>query len=151
MNSNNPIRNYKHDISGKFKDITSAIASMDESAFNDSSNNEIFHAVHEVLLKMVKTSRNTMIENLNQEITLVVSDKEADLNLSKLQIEGLTVRYEMKDEKMKYFYFQVENKGEVKEHVATILSLLPVRSVLNEMKDQKMVKFLEEENFSIED
>jgi hypothetical protein len=151
MNSNNPIRNYKHDISGKFKDITSAIASMDESAFNDSSNNEIFHAVHEVLLKMVKTSRNTMIENLNQEITLVVSDKEADLNLSKLQIESLTVRYEMKDEKMKYFYFQVENKGEVKEHVATILSLLPVRSVLNEMKDQKMVKFLEEENFSIED
>ena len=150
-NSNNPIRNYKHDISGKFKDITSAIASMDESAFNDSSNNEIFHAVHEVLLKMVKTSRNTMIENLNQEITLVVSDKEADLNLSKLQIEGLTVRYEMKDEKMKYFYFQVENKGEVKEHVATILSLLPVRSVLNEMKDQRMVKFLEEENFSIED
>ena len=146
MNSNNPIRNYKHDITGKFKDISSAIASMDESAFNDSSNNEIFHAVHEVLLKMVKTSRNTMVENLNQEITLVVSDKEADLNLSKLQIEGVTVRYEMKNENMKYYYFQVENKGEAKEHIATILSLLPVRSVLNEMKDPKVARIIEEEN-----
>ena len=144
MNSNNPIRNYKHDITGKFKDISAAIASMDENAFNDSSNNEIFHAIHDVLLKMVKTSRNTMIENLNQEITLIVSDQEADLNLSKLQIEGVTVRYEMKNENMKYYYFQDENKGEAKEHLATILSLLPVRSVLNEMKETRNEKIAEE-------
>ena len=93
---------------------------------------------------MLKTSRNTMVENLNQEITLVVSDKEADLNLSKLQIEGVTVRYEMKNENMKYYYFQVENKGEAKEHIATILCLLPVRSVLNEMKEMRTEKMAEE-------
>jgi hypothetical protein len=144
MNSNNVIRNYKHDISGKFKDISTAINSLDESAFNDVTNNEIFHAVHEVLLKMVKTSRNTMLENLNQEMVLVVSDKEPDLSLAKLQIEGVVVRYEMKNENMKYYYFQFENKGEAKEHIATILSLLPVRSVLNEMKEMRLEKIAEE-------
>ena len=102
MNSNNAIRNYKHDISGKLKDISTAVATMDESAFNDPENNEIFHAVHEIILKMVKTSRNMMLENLKQDILLVVSDKEPDLEMPKLQIEGVTVRYELNSAEVKY-------------------------------------------------
>src|SRR5665647_2355645 len=109
MNSNNPIRNYKHDISGKFRDISTVLSSMDEEVFDDPANNEIFHAVHELLLKMVKTSRNTMLENLKQEIVLVVSDKEPELSLAKLQLEGVTVRYELQADSMKYYYFQREN------------------------------------------
>ena len=35
MSSNNTIRNFKHDISGKFKDISTAIASLDENAFEN--------------------------------------------------------------------------------------------------------------------
>lgn len=134
MNSNNAIRNYKHDISGKFNDIKSAINSLDEKSFEDSDNNEIFHAVHEVLLKMVKTSRNTILENLKQDIVLVVSDKEPDLTLSKLQIEGVTVRYEIKNKKMTYFLFTLENKGEVKENVAKIVCLLPVKTIVSGLK-----------------
>lgn len=134
MNSSNPIRNYKHDIFGKFKDIGTAIADMDEEVFNDAGNNEIFHAVHEVLLKMVKTSRNTMLENLKQEIVLVVSDKEPDLSLSKLQIEGVLVRYLTTNEKMTYYYFTEENKGDAKENVAKIVCLLPVQSIASEFK-----------------
>jgi hypothetical protein len=149
MNSNNVIRNYKHDISGKFKDISTAINSLDESAFNDVTNNDIFHAVHEVLLKMVKTSRNTMFENLNQEIVLVVSDKEADLSLSKLQIEGVVVRYEMDKERMRYYYFQNENQGEAEANIAIIKCLLPIRSVLSEMKEAKPEKMIEDENSSL--
>ena len=146
MNSNNTIRNYKHDISGKFKDISSAIESLDESAFENLENNEIFHAIHEVILKMLKTSRNTMMENLNQEITLVVSDKEPDTCLSKLQIEGVTVRYEMNNEKVRYFYYQDENKGEVEANLAIVKCLLPIRVVQGEMRDAKVGKVIEDEN-----
>lgn len=138
MNSNNVIRNYKHDISGKFKDIGTAIATMDESAFNDVDNNEIFHAVHEVLLKMVKTSRNTMIENLNQEIVLVVSDKEPDLSLSKLQIEGVVVRYEMKNEKADYYYSLKENEQDVAFSLGRIFATLPVKNIILDSVDLEL-------------
>lgn len=134
MSSNNTIRNYKHDISGKFKDISTAIASMDENVFDDSENYEIFHAVHEVLLKMVKTSRNTILENFKQEIVLVVSDQEPDLIMPKLQIEGVTIRYEASLEKMSYYYFARENSGDVNGNVAKILCLLPVKTILNQIK-----------------
>ena len=144
MNSSNTIRNYKHDISGKFKDISSAISSMDESAFNDPENNEIFHAVHEVLLKMVKTSRNTMLENLKQEIVLVVSDKEPELSLPKLQIEGVTVRYEMKNEKMEYYVFLTENSGNPVFLLGKIHSVLPIQRFRNEIEDAKLYKSCEE-------
>ena len=144
MNSNNVIRNYKHDISGKFKDIGTAIANMDESAFNDAGNNEIFHAVHEVLLKMVKTSRNTILENLKQEIVLVVSDKEPDLSLSKLQIEGVTVRYEMKDECMKYIYAKSENQGSVEVGIKVLKTFLPIKTVSFDGQLGLITKFLKE-------
>ena len=84
--------NYKHDIAGKFKDISTALASLDENSFDDPENNEIFHAVHGVFLKMVKTSRNTKIENLKQSMELVVSDNEPNLDLPKLQIKRDTTR-----------------------------------------------------------
>ena len=135
MNSNDVIRNYKHDISGKFKDIGTAIASMDETAFNDATNNEIFHAVHEVLLKMVKTSRNTMLENLKQEMVLVVSDKEADLSLSKLQIEGVTVRYEIKNDLVKYYLYLSENVGNPIFLFGKIHSALPVKEIVLDSTD----------------
>lgn len=143
MSSTNVMRNYKHDISGKFKDISTAIAGMNEDAFNDPENNEIFHAVHEVLLKMVKTSRNTMLENLKQEIVLLVSDEAPDLTVPKLQIEGVTVRYEMKDERMEYFYFVEENSGDAKSNIAKIVCVLPVKSIRSELKIEEVAKGLE--------
>lgn len=68
MNSTEAIRNYKHDISGKFKDISMAINSLDENSFNDPEAHEIFHAVHEVILKMVKTSEYTIQNHLKPKI-----------------------------------------------------------------------------------
>jgi hypothetical protein len=144
MSSTNIIRNYKHDIAGKFKDISTALNAMDESAFSDPSNNEIFHAVHEVILKMVKTSRNTMLENLKQEMVLVVSDAEPDLNMPKLQIEGVVVRYEVKEGEMQYIYSRLENEGSLEVHIEVIKKLLPVNSVKFEGQLGLVTKYLKE-------
>jgi hypothetical protein len=151
MSSTNIIRNYKHDIAGKFKDISTALNAMDESAFSDPSNNEIFHAVHEVILKMVKTSRNTMIENLKQEMVLVVSDGEPDLNMPKLQIEGVVVRYEVKEGEMQYKIFLSENLGNPVFLFGKISASLPVKRIQNEISDQnnQFYKIVEEMNSSM--
>jgi hypothetical protein len=62
MNSIERFRHYKHDIVGKFRDISTAINSLDENTYSDPENLEIFEAVHEVLEKMVVTSRQTILE-----------------------------------------------------------------------------------------
>lgn len=129
MNSTEVIRNYKHDIAGKFKDISTSISSLNESSFNDSEAVEIFHAVHEVILKMVKTSINTIANSLNHEISLVATASEPNLVLPKLQIEGIVVRYETTGQNLKYIYSKVENQGSFEVHVEVLKTLLPFKGV----------------------
>lgn len=143
MNSSKTIRNYKHDISGKFKDITTAINTLDEKSFEDDDNNEIFHAVHEVLLKMVKTSRNTILENLKQEIILVVSDNEPNVSLSKLQIEGVTIRYELMTKSTVYFLFLNENKGNPAFLLGNVFAVLPIKKIRNEVENKEIHRLIE--------
>jgi len=129
MNSTEAIRNYKHDIAGKFKDISMAISTLNENSFNDPEAHEIFHAVHEVILKMVKTSRNTIANSLNQEITLIVTDAEPDLDLPKIQIEGIVVRYESNHSVMRYIYSKAENQGSIEAHLEVLKTVLPFKNV----------------------
>jgi hypothetical protein len=130
MNSTETLRNYKHDIAGKFKDISMAISELDESSFSDPEAQEIFHAVHEVILKMVKTSKRTIANSLNQEITLVVTDVEPNLDLPKLQLEGIVVRYENKGSLLRYLYSKLENHGPVETHLEVLKTLLPFKSII---------------------
>lgn len=133
MNSTEDFRNYKHDIVGKFKDISTAINSLDDCAFDDSENNEIFHAIHEVILKMVKTSRNTILENVKQELVLIITDQIPDVSFSKLQIEGAVIRYEMKKDVMNYYLFLKENNAEIPQVVAKVMALLPIKNIVHEV------------------
>jgi hypothetical protein len=144
MNSTEAIRNYKHDIAGKFKDISTALNSLDENSFDDAENNEIFHAVHEVILKMVKTSRNTIAQKLNQEILLVVTNDLPDNQLPKLQIEGVTVRYTGDKSSIKYVYSKTENEGSLDVHIGVLKTLLPIKSVEYEGQAVIVTKFLKE-------
>ena len=144
MNSTEAIRNYKHDISGKFKDISTAINSLDENSFNDPEAFEIFHAVHEVILKMVKTSRNVILENLSQDLILVVSDNEPNLELPKLQIAGVVVRYDATGSDLKYFYSKSENQGSVEVHIEVLKTMLPIQEVKLEGMHGLAARFLKD-------
>jgi hypothetical protein len=149
MSSSSTMRNYKHDITGKFKDITTALNAMGDDAFDDPENNEIFHAIHEVLLKMVKTSRNTILENSKQEIVLVVSDQEPATSLPKLQIEGVVVRYEMKKREMNYYLFLNENPGNYLFLIAKVHSALPFNILRKDLRTNELNKNVEEVNSSL--
>lgn len=149
MNSTEAIRNYKHDITGKFKDISMAINTLDENSFTDLQDHEIFHAVHEVILKMVKTSRNTIANLLNQEMTLVVTDIEPRLDLPKLQIEGIVVRYESNGPDLMYIYSKSENLGSVDAHIHVLKTLLPFKLVTLSGQLDQVTNFFKEDKADI--
>ena len=60
MNSTEMMIKYKHDIIGQFRDINAAVASFEASDFEGQKKLEVFHAVHEVLEKMLNTSKRTI-------------------------------------------------------------------------------------------
>ena len=132
MNSTEAIRNYKHDIAGKFKDISSALSALDEHSFENPETHEIFHAVHEVILKMVKTSRNTILNHLSQDNLLIVTDAAPDVSLPKLQIEGVVVRYSGHEGTVTYFYSRQENEKNEEVKLQAIKSLLPINQIIFE-------------------
>lgn len=143
MNSINSMRNYKHDISGKFKDIVTALSPMSNEVFDDPEKYEIFHAVHEVLLKMVKTSRNTIQENLKQEMVLVISDKLPNLTQDKLQIEGVVVRYEVEDALVTYHLSLAENMGDPVFLLGKVHAVLPVKKIINSISNKDLYQAID--------
>ncbi|HXH31903.1 MAG TPA: hypothetical protein VNJ01_13925 [Bacteriovoracaceae bacterium] len=144
MSFSSVIKNYKHDIAGKFLNISSAINPMTDDVFKNPENNELFHAVHEVLLKMVRASRNTILQNLNQNMTLVVSDKDPDPTLLKLQIEGLLLRHSLTKESVTYYLFTAENPGNLAFHLGKVHAVLPVKEIRAEIDTPEILKILEE-------
>ena len=144
MNSTEKMIKYKHDTIGQFRDLKAAIESLDASDFEGSDKLEVFQAVHEVLLKMVKTSRNTMAAHLNQQILLVVSDGDPDTNLPMLQIEGVAVRYSGDDSSLRYVYSKMENEGSLDVHIWVLKTLLPIKCVEYEGQGGIVTKFLKE-------
>jgi hypothetical protein len=129
MNSIEAFRHYKHDIVGKFRDVSMAINNLNENSFNEPEANEIFHAVHEVILKMLLTSRNTIHKKLNQKIELVVIDEKPNTSLPAIKIEGITIRYELSETLMKYVYSKSENNGSVESHLESLKLMLPFRDL----------------------
>lgn len=138
MSSIDFMRNYKHDISGKFKDIVTALSPMNNEAFDDPEKYEIFHAIHEVLLKMVKTSRNTIQKKLKQEIVLLISDQLPDVTLDKLQIEGVVVRYVIQNSLVTYHLSLAENAGDPVFLLGKIHSVLPVTKIKNTISNKDL-------------
>lgn len=129
MNSISQLQNYKHDITGKFAGISSLVQKMDSSVFVDPGNCEIFHAIHEVLIKMVQTSRETILEELNQSMVLCISSNEVKIDLPQIQIKDLKLRWESAPEETTYYYFNRENSGPIGPNIDMIKTWLPIKTI----------------------
>lgn len=132
MNSSDVMREYRHDIKGKFRNVSLAIDTLADDAFIDSSNNELFHAVHEVLVKMVRTSRKTIRSHLSMELVLYVTSEKVSENLPVLLLDNLSLRYELLPESITYF-LQYDEKKDFSFTLGKILALLPVKKIVNKV------------------
>ncbi len=130
MNSNNiNIVKYKHDTIGKFNTITSMIAPLDEKSFDDSQSSELFHAVHEVICKMVRTSRQTIFSKFKNEILLIIQDECNDVDLPKILIADISVRYLSSEKSITYFLSLAENTENICFLLGKLFSILPIKKV----------------------
>jgi hypothetical protein len=126
MNSSEVLRNYRHDTVGKFKDISTAIEGFDENSFQDPEMTEVFHAIHEVLVKMVLSSKNTMKSKLSDRFQLEISHDNPNPNLPLLKLGEVAVRSQIDVKGIKYIYFVAENKGDLNSDLIVMKAMLPI-------------------------
>jgi hypothetical protein len=133
MNSSDILRDYRHDISGKFNDISMAIKSISEDEINESASFEIFHAVHEVILKMLFTSNAMMKFHLSRDIELLLSDYGFDQNFPKIIFASITVRYDLDDVHLKYYLSPRENREDLEKIIEILDFILPIKTISREL------------------
>ena len=119
-----PFANY-NDF-GKFKTIEGLTSSLNEQSFQNREDQEIFYAIHEVLVNMVMASRETIMEEIDSKITLTAI-KEAPQDQSKMVIDGMIVRYAIQENgKLNYFFSVDENAMSAEDAFSILKTLLPI-------------------------
>ena len=120
---------YKHDTIGKFPILKGFIEGFEEQDYAHEENAVIFQAVHEVLIKMVTTSKKMMEGPLKQGASLNISNGKVDLALKKLDLPEVSVRYKLSQGRMDYFYYQSENSGDHLLNIEKLRLVLPITQV----------------------
>ncbi len=124
----NDFQKYKHDTVGKFPFIQQFITPMSDDSLSDSNNTEVLHAIHQSFINMVRTSRTSLIQNLNQNLILVIV-KENSKKLFLTQFEGINLRSESNEGSMIYYYSLDENPINHLFNMGVILSALPIKEI----------------------
>lgn len=124
------LEKYKHDTIGKFPMLRGLIETFEEHDYTQEDNAIIFQAIHEVLVKMVTTSKNLMEGPLKQGTTLTVLNDEVDPNLKKLELADVNVRYKLSNKKMDYYYFQSENSESLALNIEKLKLVLPITQII---------------------
>jgi len=123
------LEKYKHDTIGKFPMLKGFIEGFEEQDYTHEDNAVIFQAVHEVLIKMVTTSKKMMEGPLKQGASLTVSTAEVDLALKKMELAETNVRYKLSQGRMDYFYYQSENSGDHSLNIEKLKLVLPITQI----------------------
>ena len=119
---------YKHDTVGKFSFIQQFINPMSDDSLKDIENTEVLHAIHQSFVNMVRTSRISLIQNLNQNLILVIENGTSK-NLNLTQFEGINLRSESNEGSMIYYYSLDENPINHLFNMGVILSTLPIKEI----------------------
>ena len=126
------LQNYKHDVVGKLSYIDRLVSPITEDDFHSKSKDEVFLAVHESILKILKTSKETILQRSNPQIKLTISGRAPDRALSILKLGKCIVRADASESIPAYFYFTQENAHGLAFAIGCIESLLPVNEIVSE-------------------
>ncbi|MGE3607941.1 MAG: hypothetical protein AB7I27_00035 [Bacteriovoracaceae bacterium] len=131
MSSNNHFRNYKHDIPGKFKDITLAVSSMSAEGFDNKEYDEVLMAIHEVLLKMLSTSQKTIKECTKAKVSLQLVSK-LPLSTTPIEVFGIKINYQNSNNEIIYFLEDSSEIEVLKSRISLLRAILPIQSIIDE-------------------
>lgn len=138
MTSNRHLVQYKHDVIGKFKEITSVISPLDDFKECPTEYFELFSIVHELLIKMIATSRMTISEVFSQKARLEVVD-EVPKKLKKVSVGDLDLFIDKSSSGLTYYY--LVNDGEYKNIIFSLgklVALLPTNKITVNIKDSEL-------------
>lgn len=140
MKSNRSLVRYKHDVVGKFKEITSVIAPLDDCSECPPRYFELFAIVHGLLMKMIPTSRETISELFSQESKLYVVDQLPEKVISKkILIGDLEFHQVVSKEGLVYYYIQeTSDQDRAIFMIGKALALLPVTKTTVEVQDAEL-------------
>ncbi len=126
---------YKHDTVGMFEDISFVVSKLEQVSFGHPESLELFNMVHDEILKMVSTSKEVIRQSYEQQMILMVVDAIDD-SLKGIQIDGLNLRLDYKENSIIYYYPVKENKEDLLIACGKLLALLPLKEVTVELSDK---------------
>lgn len=129
MESISVMQMYRHDIVGKFKDISDITELIENNQLSDEDKMNALYAIHEVLLKMILTSQKA-ITNYAHSSPVLVIHQDIRPHLLKLQVSGVVVRCDIVQGKMSYFYSIAENRDFLVFNIGKICAVLPIQDLL---------------------
>jgi hypothetical protein len=139
MNFTSGLQRYKHDVTGKFRDISAAVSMLDASSLQGPGAQEILFAVHEVIARMAGTSRQMIRESSGcGGAELVVSAGTWAQDLPKLHLADAVLRVERTPESTTYILLLSENLGEPLFILGKICALLPIGKIRSELESEQL-------------
>lgn len=137
------IYQYKHDITGKFKDVSAVVNQIDQSTFDKAEGLELFHMVHESVIKMVKTSKEVIRCSFEIPMALHIVESELAPSIKKVHVDSLVLGFKFIDGTFTYYYNKNENDEDLRIACGKLLALLPFNVVKIDLKDQDEQEKLE--------
>jgi hypothetical protein len=127
----NNIQTYKHDITGKFNFISQVVANIPDADFSNGTENETLMAIHNSILRMVNTSRETLL-SVQKNVTSLKIVRIVDENSTLINVSDIELAYCY--DKMQTSYSMVYNPEDLSiiHKISTLIDLLPINQILLE-------------------
>lgn len=123
------LQNYKHDTSGKFKNLTQVINEMDEESLQNPDNLELLMSIHECFITMINSSVNFISSLPGNEMILHLGTKPEGSQLSTIRMNEFTLFYEVKGQKISYYLNEFPQNLTSSEIIEKIKVLFPLTKI----------------------
>lgn len=140
MKSNRSLIRYKHDVIGKFKEITSVISPLDDGTECPPKYFELFLIVHGLLMKMIPASRETISELFSEKSELHVVNQIPEKLVAKKILVGELEFYQVFSNERQDYYYVLDSSDQDRAifMMGKALSLLPVKKTVIEIQDAEL-------------
>lgn len=123
------LQNYKHDTTGKFKNLTQAINALDEDSLQNPDTLELLMSIHECFITMINSSVNLISSLPGNEMILSLSARPEGRQLSTIRVNELTLGYEIRDQKINFYLYEFPHHLSSSELIEKVKAIFPLTKI----------------------